>query len=51
MNVSEDNGNTFEMKERITLFAAFFFISEDIKNYEKQLYTFVDLLSDFGGLY
>ena len=49
--VYENQGKTIIVKKRLTLFATFFFISEDVKSYEKHLYTFVDLLSDFGGLY
>ena len=33
------------------MFGAYFFLSEDIKTYEKVLYSVFDLLSDFGGLY
>ena len=33
------------------LFGAFFFLSEDIRTFDKVLYTIFDLLSDFGGLY
>ena len=51
LKVSEDGGKTFLFKDRIPIFAAYFFISEDIKSYEKHLYTFIDLLADFGGLY
>ena len=33
------------------MFGAYYFLSEDIKTYEKVLYSVFDLLSDFGGLY
>lgn len=49
--VSTDGGLTFHDKTFNTLFGAYFFLSEDKKTYEKSLYTFIDLLSDFGGLY
>ena len=51
INQSSDGGKTYQKKTFNYLFASFFFISEDMMTYQRNLYTFLDLLSDFGGLY
>ena len=50
-NVSSDGGKTFSMTRNEQIFGAFFFMSEDIVNHNQNLYTFTQLLSDFGGLF
>lgn len=50
-NVSYDSGDTFALEDAHQLFGAYFFLSEDIMINSKNIYSVVDLLSDFGGLY
>ena len=48
---SSDKGKTWTKEDKIQLFGAYFFLSEDIVNNGMTLYTIKDLISDFGGLY
>lgn len=38
-------------KTETKFFGLYFFLSEDLIHHERQVYTFYDLVSDFGGLY
>ena len=50
-NTSTDSGKTWKDEQVYQLFGCFFFLSEDQIIHNKNMYTIVDLLSDFGGLY
>lgn len=49
-NISRDNGKTFQLETNQILFGSYFFLSEEIIQYNRKLFNFVDLLSDIGGL-
>ena len=49
---SYDGGKTWvEKEDKLKMFGAFFFLSEDIVKHTSNTYTFYDYLSDFGGIF
>jgi hypothetical protein len=48
--VSRDLGKSFESEEILVLFGSFFFVSEDRRVFQREAFTFIDLLSKVGGL-
>ena len=50
-NSSGDFGKTYQVEKIKVLYAIQFYLSEDIIAQRRTLYSFLDLISDFGGLY
>ena len=49
-NVSHDMGETYHSETPIVLFGSYFFVSEERREFKREVFTIVDLLSKVGGL-
>ena len=48
--ISRNSGGHFEMEEQHIHFAAHFFLADDMVKHSRSVYTFLQVLSEFGGI-
>ena len=46
---TRDNGKTWDTEEKTVLFGAYFFLSTEVVNHQRNVYNIVNLLSSIGG--
>ena len=49
-NISHDLGETFELADERVLFGSYFFVSEERRELQREVFTIIDLFSKVGGL-
>jgi hypothetical protein len=49
-NISHDLGETFEIADERVLFGSYFFVSEERRELQREVFTLIDLLSKVGGI-